>query len=127
MPQIQQEVWIDASPSRVYRALTDSSDFAAFTGDPARIAAQEGGAFSCFGDLVLGRNIELVPDQRVVQAWRVFNWPEGVYSIVRFELQAEGENTRLVLTQDGVPDTDVGHVESGWHSKYWEPLRKHLE
>jgi hypothetical protein len=32
------------------------------------------------------RNLELVPAKHVVQAWRSQAWPEGVYSIVNFEL-----------------------------------------
>jgi hypothetical protein len=38
-----------------------------------------------FGGDISGRNVELVPGRRAVQAWRSNAWPEGVYSIVRFE------------------------------------------
>ena len=126
MPQIHQEVTFAATPERVYKALTDSREFAAFTDAVAEISSHEGGAFTCFGGFVLGRNVELVANTRVVQAWRVSNWPEGVYSIVRFELRADGEGAKLVLSQDGVPDDAVAHVDPGWHQKYWEPLRKYL-
>ena len=127
MSQVDQEVTFACAPGKVYRALTDSGEFAAFTGAAAEIEAVEGGAFRCFGTFILGRNVELVTDRRVVQAWRAFNWPEGVYSIVRFELHADGDGTKLVFAQDGVPDDAVEHVRSGWGVKYWEPLRKYLE
>jgi hypothetical protein len=45
-----------------------------------------GGAFTLFGGHITGRHIELVPDQRIVQAWRVVDWIPVVYSIVKFEL-----------------------------------------
>ena len=127
MSQIHQEILFKVSPDRVYRALTDAEQFAAFTGAPAQIQLEEGGAFLCFGEFVLGRNLFLAPDRLIVQAWRVFNWPEGVYAVVRFELRPERESTRLILDQNGVPDDAVGHVDGGWHHKYWEPLRKYLE
>ncbi len=127
MSQIHQEITFKSAPGRVYRALTDSRKFATFTGADAKISAEEGGEFSCFGTFVVGRNVQLVTDKRIVQAWRVFNWPEGVYSIVRFELSAEGGQTKLILDQDGVPDDAVQHVDGGWEHKYWQPLRKYLE
>jgi activator of HSP90 ATPase len=126
MSQIHQEITFDFAPPRVYRALLDAGEFAAFTGAPAEIGSREGDAFLYFGDLVMGRIVQLVPDRRIVLAWRVFNWPEGAYSIARFELKPVGSGTLLVFDQDGVPDGDVKHVDQGWGHKYWEPLRKHL-
>src|SRR5215469_11203035 len=100
---IRQEIEFKTNPQRVYDALLDAKQFSAFTGAPAEIDRQVGGAFSCFGGIITGRNIELVPNKRIVQAWRVKIWPEGLYSIVAFELQPEGSGTRLVLTHDGFP------------------------
>ena len=116
-----------ASPTRVYDALLDSRQFSEFTGGAAaQINRDPGGAFSCFGGMITGRNVELVPDQRIVQAWRVGNWPEGVYSIVSFELKAQGANTLLTLRHVGFPERTGEHLESGWGKMYWEPLQKHL-
>ena len=126
MSQIHQEVTFNAPPGQVYRALLDSREFAKITGAPAEIEAEEGGKFVCFGTFITGRIVELVPDKRIVQAWRVFNWPEGIYSIVRFELNADGRKTKLVFDQDGAPENEVAHLDSGWGKQYWEPLKKHL-
>ena len=126
MSQIHQEVTFNAPPGQVYRALLDSREFARITGDPAEIDAEEGGKFVCFGTFITGRIVELVSDKRIVQAWRVFNWPEGIYSIVRFELNADGRKTKLVFDQDGAPEKEVAHLDPGWGTKYWEPLKKHL-
>src|SRR4051812_33929152 len=103
MPQIHQEVTFAAPPATVYRALADSAEHAKLTGAPAEISRDEGGAFSAHGGKVTGRNVALIPGKRIVQAWRIADWPEGVYSIARFELRDEGGKTRLVFDQDGVP------------------------
>jgi len=84
---IRQEVEFKASPQRAYDALTDAKHFSAFTGLPAEIHREAGGAFSCFGGQIAGRILDLVPNQRFVQAWRVSLWPEGVFSIARFRLE----------------------------------------
>jgi uncharacterized protein YndB with AHSA1/START domain len=124
---IHQDLVIKASPQRVYQALTDGRRFSEFTGGaPAQISADAGGAFSCFGGKIVGRNIELVPDRRIVQAWRAANWDEGLYSVVRFELVAQGSDTRVVLDQAGFPADQGAHLEVGWHKMYWEPLSKYL-
>ena len=68
---IEQTVTIKSSAEKVYNAIMTASEFAEVTGAPADIAADEGGTFSCFGGQVVGRHIELVPNQRIVQAWRV--------------------------------------------------------
>jgi hypothetical protein len=61
---LHQEVELAATASRIEGALLDAKQFAAFTGLAATIDAHEGGAFSLFGGLIVGRNIELVSGQR---------------------------------------------------------------
>jgi len=124
---IHQEVTIDASPAAVYGVLTNSEDFARMTGGrPADISKEAGGAVSMFGGDIRGRNVELVPGKRVVQAWRTQRWPEGLYSLVRFELVADGRRTKLVFDQVGHPDEDQQMLDSGWHKMYWEPMNAML-
>jgi activator of HSP90 ATPase len=123
---LHQEVEIKASPQRIYEVLLDSKQFAAFTGLPAEIDPQAGGAFSLFGGLIVGRNVELVPNQRIVQAWRPASWDPGVYSIVEFGLKQQGPETRIVLDHTGFPEGKFAGLDSGWHERYWEPLKKFL-
>ena len=123
---IHQEIDLPAPLDRVFRALTESQQFSAFTGAPADIDTRPGGTFSCFGGMISGRTVELVPEQRIVQAWRAGNWDAGVYSIVRFELRREGHQTRLVLDQSGHPDGTDEHLRAGWPRMYWEPLKRFL-
>jgi hypothetical protein len=63
---LHQEIDYQAGPQRIYEALLSSKDFSAFSGAAAEIDPKVGGAFSMFGGLVVGRNVELVPKQRIV-------------------------------------------------------------
>lgn len=124
---IRQEIDFTASPQRVYEALTDSKQFTAFSGGlPAEIEPQAGGAFKCFGGQITGRIIELVPNRRIVQAWHVAMWPEGVYSVVKFELEQRNPGTRLILDHAGFDAEHREHLNAGWSRMYWEPLKKYL-
>ena len=123
---LRQEVDFKAAPQRIYEVLLDSKQFAAFTGMPAEIDPKAGGTFSMFGGLIVGRTIELVPTQRIVQAWRPTHWDPGIYSIVKFELKPQGSQTTIVLDHTGFPEGEFDHLDPGWPLRYWEPLKKFL-
>ena len=123
---IHQEIEFKAPPARLYQVLLSSKEFAAFTGMHAQIDAKEGGAFSMFGGMIAGRNVELVSGQRIVQAWRPASWEAGVYSMVKFQLQPKDAGAVVVLDHSGFPEGDYDHLFSGWGERYWDPLHKYL-
>jgi len=128
---IHQEVVFKAVRRRVYEALTDEKKFAQVTdfimkGAAAEISREVGGPFSIFGGVIVGRHIELVPYERIVQAWREKDWPAGMYSLVRFQLNEQGTQTKLVFDHTGFPQGAASHLAPGWWSHYWEPLQKYL-
>ena len=124
---LHQEIDYKSTAQRIYEVLLSSKDFSTFSGAAAEIDPKVGGAFSMFGGLVVGRNVELVPNQRIVQAWRLAQeFPEGIYSLVKIELKARDSGTKLVLDHTGFPEGHFDHLDAGWYSHYWEPLRKFL-
>ena len=135
---IHQEPVFKASQKRVYEALTDSAQFdkviqlsgvmqSMHLGDkPAEISREAGGAFTLFGGYITGRHVELVPNERIVQAWRTGSWDPGVYSIAKFELVEQGTGSRIVFDHTGFPKGAAEVLASGWKAHYWEPLAKLL-
>jgi uncharacterized protein YndB with AHSA1/START domain len=137
---IHQERVFKASRKRIYDALTETKQFDKIielsgvmksglppgANKPTEISREEGGAFAIFGGYITGRQIELVPGVRIVQAWRVGNWEPGVYSIVKFELTEQGAGTKIVFDHTGFPKGDGEHLASGWKAHYWEPLQEFL-
>jgi activator of HSP90 ATPase len=91
---------------------------------PAEIDPKAGGAFSTFGGLIVGRNVELIPTQRIVQAWRPTHWKPGIYSMVKFDLKAQGSETRIILDHTGFPEGAFDDLDPGWKARYWDPLKK---
>lgn len=123
---LREEADFAAPPHRVYEALLDEKQFASLTGAPAKINRSEGGTSSLFGGAILARNVELVADKRIVQAWRDPAWGPGIHSIVKFELTPRGAGTHLVLDHTGFPAGQYSDLDSGWHEHYLEPLKKFL-
>ena len=66
--------------------------------------------------------IELVRRERVVQAWRLAEWEQGVYSIVRSTLALEGGGTRVVVDKDGYPANFHDVLANNWRQIYFKPM-----
>ena len=136
---IHQEPVFKASRKRVYEALTDAKQFdkvaqlsaamksgMAPGAKPTEIGREAGGAFELFGGYVTGRHLELVPNERIVQAWRAGGWDPGDYSIAKFQLVEQGAGTKIVFDHAGFPKGKAEHLAEGWKINYWEPLEKFL-
>jgi activator of HSP90 ATPase len=130
---IHQEIVFNATRKRVYNALTEAKEFTKVTtfssvknAPPAQIAHDLGGTFSLFGGHIIGRHLELLRDQRIVQAWRVVDWTPGLYSIARFELADRAGKTALIFDHTGFPAGQGEHLAQGWHANYWEPIKNYL-
>jgi activator of HSP90 ATPase len=113
-----------AAPHVLYHALLDEKQFAALTGLPASIDPLPGGALSMFSGMIVGRNVELIDNQRIVQAWRPTHWDPGVYSIVHFEFSTHGSGSALSFDHTGFPAGEYDHLDWGWEHHYWEAMRK---
>jgi activator of HSP90 ATPase len=103
----------------------DSSKHARFTGAKANISRQAGGAFSAYDGALHGRNLEVVPDSKIVQEWHCQEegWPEGHYSRLTISLTEAPGGTRLRLTHSGVPEACVDGIKSGWRTEYWDKMK----
>jgi activator of HSP90 ATPase len=136
---IHMEPVFKARPERVYATLTRTAEFdkvvkasAAMSADvapnakPTMVGAEAGGALALFGGFVTGRVLEMVANQRIVQAWRSEGWKAGDFSIVRFVLVPDGAGTKILFDHTGFPTADAGSLVTGWHVNYWEPLAKVL-
>jgi activator of HSP90 ATPase len=124
---IRQSVTFEATPHDVYEALMDSNRHAEFTGDEAAISRVVGGPIMAYGGYITGTNLELIPDEKIVQTWRASDWPEGQESTVTFILSADDGGTRLTFVQEGVPDEQHADIEQGWIDYYWTPMKAMLE
>src|SRR5437016_14235426 len=76
----------------------------------AAISREAGGAFSLFGGYVTGRQLELVPNELIVQAWRAGGWDPGDYSIAKFQLMEQGAGIKIVFDHAGFPRGKTEHL-----------------
>lgn len=124
---IKQKVRFKASPDAVYDLLADSTQRSKVTGRRASISRKVGGAFTADDGRVSGVNVDLVPGERIVQAWRRNDFPDGIYSMAAVTLTPTADGgTELVLTHRGVPKGLIDGTEENWRHDYWEKMKAHL-
>ncbi|MEO8927216.1 MAG: SRPBCC domain-containing protein [Caulobacteraceae bacterium] len=135
---IHQEVVFKASAERIYHILTDTKTFdrvvaasgamqnMALGNAPTQISMELGGSFSLFGGYISGRQLELTPGVRIVQAWRSAGWKPHIYSVAKFELAEHTGGVELTFDQTGFPNGEGASLANGWHEHYWAPISKIL-
>jgi len=82
---------------------------------PKRVAL-----FPGFGGLIVGRNVELISNQRIVQAWRPTHWEPGVSRIASFALKPQDSETRVTPDHTGFPEGGFDSLNTGWKPTYQE-------
>lgn len=120
-----------ARPKDIYDAYLDENRVKAFTQSNASISKDVGGEFSLFNGSIVGKQVELVPWERIVQKWRFSNWPQDHYSTVTITItEKEPGNTQLRLVQTEVPVADqfgnesvLETTERGWKEQVWNRIR----
>ena len=124
---IKQRVKFKADPVTVYDLLADSRKHSAITGRRAIISTKIGGTFSIGESEVTGINVDLVPGQRIVQAWRHRRFPEGIFSMAALTLRPTPDGgTELVLVHRGVPKELIPETEQAWRDEYWQRMKDYL-
>ena len=105
---------LEASPERVWRALVDSDELAAWLAARAEIDARVGGEVRFHWDegTMVGRIRELREPELLEYTWGGENEPD---SVVRFELVAQGGGTRLTLTHVFEEPQELSGFGGGWH------------
>jgi activator of HSP90 ATPase len=124
---IHQTVTFKATPHEVYEIFMDSEKHAELVGAEVKTSKKVGDKFSIYGGEIEGVNLELVPDQKIVQSWRYSDWPEGHYSKATFLLKETNGGTKLTFSQTEVPEERYKDISQGWRDYYWEPMKEMLK
>ena len=118
---------LPASPQAVYEAWLSSAGHSAMTGAKAKASKTVGAPYSAWDGYIVGRNLELDPNRRIVQSWRTSEFaaddPDSTVTIMLTPLVAA---TRLELRHAGVPDGQTAYENEGWRNFYFEPMQAYF-
>ena len=119
---------IPATPQEVYRAWLNSEEHGKMTGgSSATVSDQVGSEFTAWDGYIHGKNLELVPNQRIVQSWRTSEFSQAEPdSKIEITLEPAGKQTRLTLHHTNLPPHG-GQYEDGWVESYFEPMKEYFK
>ena len=124
---IQQSVEFSASPATLFEMYVDSRKHSKATGAPAKVSRKAGAAFTAFAGALRGKNLLIVPNKIIVQAWRSSAFKKSdADSILVLTFSKMPSGTRVDLVHVNVPEQDHQGVTEGWAKYYWEPWRAYL-
>jgi uncharacterized protein YndB with AHSA1/START domain len=114
---------IPASPEEIYQAWLDSIGHSEMTGGEATMSDEVGAEVSAWDGYISGRNLELIPGERIVQSWRTTEFgDEEEDAVITIVLQEIEDGTLLTLEHSNVPDEHKRYEQGGWQSNYFEPM-----
>jgi uncharacterized protein YndB with AHSA1/START domain len=118
---------IPASPQEVYEAWLDSVIHSEMTGGEASMSDETGVEVSAWDGYITGRNLELVPGERIVQSWRTTQFTdEHEDSRITVTLEAVEDGTLLTLEHTNVPDAQTSYEKDGWEKHYFGPMKEYF-
>jgi len=125
MKTIKQSYKIKSPIEKVWQALVDPSLIEDWGGGPAKMGDQAGFEFELWGGDIYGKNIEVVPQSKLVQEWTAGEWNQP--SKVTLTLSGKGNKTTVELLHEDVPDGETLEFEDGWKTNYLGPLKEYAE
>ena len=111
----------------LYRTFTSPDRLTAFTRAPPKIfeGAHVGAKFELFGGNVAGIFEELEEPTKIVQKWRLAQWPEGHYSRleIKFDQNEVDAVTVMRVVWDGVPLGQEEVTQRNWGEYYVRSIK----
>jgi activator of HSP90 ATPase len=115
------------SAEELFKTFTDPQRIAAFTRSPPKVfdGAKVGGKFELFGGNVSGSFEALEAPTKIVQKWRLAQWPAGHYSTQKIEFKQNNEDHVTVMEVDwqGVPVGQEEVTQRNWGEYYVRSIK----
>ena len=111
---------LPATPEEIYIALTNPFTIELWTGEPAEMSTEPGTEFSLWDGSIVGKNLELEENKRIVQKWYFDGQAED--SIVTVKLHPDTNGTSVELKHTNIPDEAYADISDGWDESYFGAL-----
>ncbi|KAM5370325.1 hypothetical protein ACJZ2D_008530 [Fusarium nematophilum] len=112
----------------MYQTFIDPARIAAFTRSPPKLfeGAKVGGKFELFGGNVSGEYLELESPKKIVQSWRLSQWPAGHHSKLQIEFDQNDVDhvTVMRVTWEGVPTGQEDVTKRNWLEYYIKSIKQ---
>lgn len=112
-----------ASQQDLWEVLTDAARIPMWSKAPAQLKLVQGETYSLFGGNITGSVVEVDAPRRLVQTWRMPQWPQGHFGKLVTTLTQGEDSTNLELVLAGVPSGSEDAAEAGLQNNYIRGLK----
>ena len=92
-------------------------------GARTKISSKEGDRFSLLNGNLNGKNLLIVPDRMIVQAWRGNVWEkDDLDSILVLVFSDTGNGAKIEMVHAFTPN----QFRELWHEIYWQPIKEFI-
>ena len=118
---------VPASAQEIYDAWLDSLAHSEMTGGKASMSDEVDAEVSAWDGYISGRNLELIPGERIVQSWRTTQFTdEHEDSIITLTFEEAEDGTLITLVHSNVPDEQTSYELGGWQEYYFRPMKEYF-
>lgn len=116
----------NTTAEQIYITLLDKSRIAAWSRTPPVIEdfpPKEGSEFSFFGGGVSGKILKLIPNEQIIQSWRLNDWKKDHYAELNLKLVQGTSDTKLVVKFTGIPIGEEDRVRNNFEDYYIRSIK----
>ena len=97
------------------------------TGSAAQVDGRAGGKFTAWDRYIFGSTLELITNQRIVQAWRTSEFSDDAPdSVVEILLEEFPGGTKVTISHSNMPEDQVDSYRQGWDDYYFKPMKSYF-
>ena len=117
---------INTTAKEFYSNWLSSEGHTNMTGGEATASDQVGDSFTAWDGYIEGKNIELIPYNRIVQSWRTSQFEDHEEdSQIEILLKEVDGQIELTLIHSKVPESGE-HYKKGWDNHYFIPIKEYF-
>lgn len=116
----------NTTAEQLYTTLLDGQRVMAWSRSVPEIEAfppKEGSSFKLFGGSISGRFLKLVPNERIVQLWRLEDWKSGHYAELDIQFKQGAGETKMVVKWSGIPIGEEERVKDNFENYYIRSIK----
>jgi len=120
--KLELTIEVRATPEEIFNTWLNSEGHSSMTESEAVIEPVLGFEFSAWDGYITGRNLELIPNQKIVQSWRTTDFDDtDEDSLLTIHLASKGDGTEFTLIHSKIPENQPNYKQ-GWNEYYFEPM-----
>ncbi|EGV66637.1 hypothetical protein CANTEDRAFT_112346 [Yamadazyma tenuis ATCC 10573] len=116
----------NTTAEQLFLTLLDPQRIAAWSRSPPLIEptpAAVGSIMKLFGGSITSKITKLVPNEQIVQDWRLEDWKDGHFAHLNISLNQGSSETKMVVKFDGIPVGEEDRVRGNFEDYYIRSIK----